>query len=111
GANKDSYHTICLDLASGRELWRRTVANSTPVTNSHYVSRAAPTPMVDRERIIALFESGDCVAYSHQGDELWLRKLGIDEGPLVAEFGLGASPCQNKTHAFVLLEHEGPSCL
>ena len=111
GPNKETYHTTCIDLVTGREQWRKTIANSTPVTNSYYVSRAAPTPVVDGKRIVALFESGDCVAYSLDGDELWRRQLGQDEGPLVAEFGLGASPCQNETHAFVLLEHDGPSCL
>ena len=75
------------------------------------MSAAAPTPLVDDKQIVALFESGDCVAYSHKGEMLWQRKLGQDEGPLVAEFGLGASPCQNETHMFVLLEHDGPSCL
>ncbi len=111
GPNKDTYHTVCVDLASGRELWRKSIKNSSPVPNSYYVSRAAPTPVVDGERVIALFESGDCVAYSQDGEEFWRRELGQDYGPLTAEFGLGASPCQNETHVFVLLEHDGPSCL
>lgn len=111
GPNKETYHTLCFDLVSGKELWRMSIPNSTPVKNSYYVSRAAPTPVVDGQRIIALFESGDCVAYSHDGQELWQRTLGVDEGPLVSEFGLGASPCQDDTRVFVLLDHDGPSCL
>ncbi|TWT73049.1 outer membrane protein assembly factor BamB family protein [Allorhodopirellula solitaria] len=111
GPNKDTYHTTCVDLGSGKELWRESIANSFPVKNSHYVSRAAPTPVVDADRVVALYESGDCVAYSHDGDELWRRNLGKDNGPLTAEFGLGASPCQSEAKVFVLLEHDGPSCL
>jgi len=111
GPMKDTFHTVCVDGATGQERWRKSIANSTPVTNSYYVSRAAPTPVVDAERTVSVFESGDCVAYSHDGDELWQRKLGADVGPLVAEFGLGASPCQNETHVFVLLDHDGPGCL
>ncbi|MCM2372150.1 outer membrane protein assembly factor BamB family protein [Aporhodopirellula aestuarii] len=111
GPNKDDYHTMCIDLATGRELWRKTIANSAPVPNSYYVSRAAPTPVVDGERLVVLFESGDCVAYTHDGEEMWRRNLIDDVGPLVAEFGLGASLCQNETHAFALLEHDGPSYL
>ncbi len=111
GPNKDTYYTTCVDLASGRQLWQQTLDNSSPVPNSYYVSRAAPTPVVDAERVIAFFESGDCVAYSHAGKELWRRQLGQEECPLNAEFGLGASPCQNETHLFVLLDHDAPGCL
>ena len=111
GPNKETYQTVCIDLATGHELWKNSVINSSPVTNSYYVSRAAPTPVVDGKQIVVLFESGDCIAYSHDGEEMWRRALGKDQGPLLAEFGLGASPCQNATHLFVLLEHDGPSCL
>jgi outer membrane protein assembly factor BamB len=111
GPLKDSYHIVCLDVESGTERWRRSIKNSVPVKNSLYVSRSAPTPVVDSERLVAFFESGDCVAYSHTGELLWQRDLAKDYGPFVAEFGLGASPCQDDSHVFVLLEHEGPSCL
>ncbi len=111
GPMKDTYHVVCLDVESGAERWRQSIKNSVPIKNSLYVSRAAPTPVVDAERLIALFESGDCVACNHAGELLWQRDLSADYGPFVAEFGLGASPCQNDSHVFVLLEHDGPSCL
>ncbi|TWU23298.1 outer membrane biogenesis protein BamB [Novipirellula galeiformis] len=111
GAQKDTYYTVCLDTADGSELWRNELTNSAPVTNSHYVSRAAPTPVVDEHRVIAVFESGDCVAYDHAGKTQWTRTLVKEEGPFVAEFGLGASPCQTESTVFVLLEHDGPSSL
>ncbi|MCO8121932.1 PQQ-like beta-propeller repeat protein [Stieleria sp. TO1_6] len=111
GPEKDTYHTVCLDLASGSEHWRKSLNNTVPVTNSYYVSRAAPTPVVDGERVIAFFESGDCVAYSHDGEELWRRALAEDEGPFDAEFGLAASPCQSDSTLFILLEHDAPDAL
>ena len=111
GPQKETFHILCLDLQSGTELWRRSLKNSSPVANSVYVSRAAPTPVVDVSSVIAQFESGDIVAFSHDGDELWKRSLTVEFGPFVAEFGLGASPCQTEKHAFVLLEHDGPSHL
>ncbi|QDV23729.1 outer membrane protein assembly factor BamB family protein [Aureliella helgolandensis] len=111
GPKKDTFHTLCFDLATGAELWRKSIANSSPVDSSVYVSRAAPTPLVDAERIICQFESGDCVAYTHTGEKLWSRQLGEEYGPFTPEFGLGASPCQTQTHLYVLLEQEGPSCL
>lgn len=111
GSLKDTFHVICLDVETGTERWRRSIKNSTPVKNSLYVSRSAPTPVVDAERLVVLFESGDCVAYDHSGELLWQRDLATDFGPFVAEFGLGASPCQDAAHVFVLLEHDGPSWL
>ncbi|MCC6508622.1 MAG: PQQ-like beta-propeller repeat protein [Pirellulaceae bacterium] len=111
GPNKDRFHILCLDLQSGKELWRKTIANSAPVANSVYVSRAAPTPVVDSKIVIAQFESGDVVAFTHEGEELWKQSLSTEVGPLVAEFGLGASPCQTEDLVFILLEHDGPSYL
>lgn len=111
GPMKDDYHLLCLDVETGQERWRRSIKNSVPVKNSLYVSRSAPTPVVDAQRLVVLFESGDCVAYDHAGERLWQRDLSKDYGPFVAEFGLAASPCQNSSHVFVLLEHDGPSAL
>jgi outer membrane protein assembly factor BamB len=111
GPQKDTFHTVCLDLNSGKELWRKSLKNSAPVANSVYVSRAAPTPVVDATHIVVQFESGDCVAYSHDGTEQWKRTLGTELGPFVAEFGLAASPCQSDKFLYVLLEHDGPSFL
>jgi len=111
GPMKDTYHVVCLDVESGTERWRGSIENSVPIKNSLYVSRAATTPVVDADRLIAFFESGDCVAYNHAGELLWQRDLSTDYGPFVNEFGLGASPCQNDSHVFVLLEHDGPSWL
>jgi outer membrane protein assembly factor BamB len=111
GKKKEQFLTYALDIESGKILWKKSVTNSFPVTNSYYVSRAAPTPVVDSKRIVAFFESGNTIALSHDGQTLWERDLGKELGPFNAEFGLGASPCQNDKHVFILLEHDGPSFL
>lgn len=111
GPNKDTYHVSCLDAQSGQIQWMTNFANSVPAENSYYVSRAAPTPVVDADGVVVFFESGDCVALSHEGETLWRRNLAADEGPFIAEFGLGASPCATSDAVFVLLEHDGPSSL
>ena len=41
GPKKDTYHTACIDLVTGKERWRKTIANSSPIANSYYVSRGA----------------------------------------------------------------------
>ena len=111
GPNKEKQLVHCLNRGSGEILWTHEVANSNPVKNTFYVSRAAPTPVADADGVFVFFEGGDCVRLNHSGAEQWKRNLAEDYGPFVAEFGLGASPCQSKEAVFVLLEHSGPGNL
>ncbi|AMV34989.1 Outer membrane protein assembly factor BamB precursor [Pirellula sp. SH-Sr6A] len=111
GPNKERQLVHCMSLQDGQILWTHEVPNENPVKNSVYVSRAAPTPVVDADRVVVFFESGDCIAVDHQGENLWSRNLSKDYGPFIAEFGLGASPCQNADHVFVLMEHDAPGAL
>ena len=111
GDNKETNHVVALRLSDGAEVWRKSFASSTPVANSLYVSRAAPTPTVDLRHVYAFFESGDIVALTHAGDVAWQRSLTKDYGPLKAEFGLAASVAQDEASVFLLVEHDGPSYL
>lgn len=111
GPNKDNFLLSSLDLATGKLLWKVEIKNSHPVQNSVYVSRAAPTPVVDANRVIAFFESGDCVSVDHSGNVLWKKDLRQEYGPFVAEFGLGASPCQDDQKVYLLIEHDAPGTL
>jgi outer membrane protein assembly factor BamB len=111
GPLKDDYHVTCLDVANGKPLWHQRLKNSAPVENSYYVSRSAPTPVVDSDRLVVFFESGDCTAFDHDGGILWSRNLSKELGPFEARFGLGASPCQTDKMVFILVEHDGPSFL
>ncbi|MDA1038765.1 MAG: PQQ-binding-like beta-propeller repeat protein [Planctomycetota bacterium] len=73
------------------------------------MSRAAPTPAVDANRIYAFFESGDLVAVNRDGSVAWSRSLAQDYGPFKNEFGLAASVAQTADRVFLLIDHEGPS--
>jgi outer membrane protein assembly factor BamB len=109
GPLKDTYHVLCLSLADGTERWRHSLPSTAPVKNSLYVSRAAPTPAVDADRIYAFFESGDLVAVNRDGSVAWSRSLSQDYGPFKNEFGLAASVAQTVDRVFLLIDHEGPS--
>ncbi len=74
-------------------------------------SRAAPTPVVDRDAVYAFFESGDCVAVDHSGKALWQRSLTTDYGKFDNNHGLGASPTQTESQVIINVEHKGPSYL
>ncbi len=111
GPKKETCHVLCLALADGQERWRHSFASSDPVENSLYVSRAAPTPVVDDAGVYAFFESGDIVALAHDGTPRWQRSLAKEFGRFQNKFGLAASPAQLDDRFFVLVDDEGSSYL
>ena len=111
GPKKDDYHVLCCSAKDGKELWNYKFKNFDPVENSVYVSRAAPTPVVDKDRIVAFFESGDIVAIDHKGAVLWASNIANKFGKFQNKFGLSGSLTQNNDHVFILVDDEGPSYL
>lgn len=111
GPKKDDYHVQCYSASEGKLLWDYKLMNSDPVENSVYVSRAAPTPVVDKNCVVTFFESGDIVAIDHLGKELWKSNLTDKYGKFKNKFGLSGSLVQNQDHFFVLIDDEGPSYL
>jgi len=75
------------------------------------VSRAAPTPVVDQDRVVVFFESGDVISFDHDGNEQWRRSLGTDYGKFQNKFGIGSSPVQTSSSVVILIDDEGPSYL
>lgn len=111
GPMKDECVVICLNLADGKELWRKGVDSSDKVESNLYVSRAAPTPVADEDGVISFFESGDITAYDHDGELRWERSLTKEDGKYENRFGLGASLIQDEAAIYLLADHEGPSYL
>jgi outer membrane protein assembly factor BamB len=111
GPKKEKCIVAAYSLKDGKQEWAYTSESSDPVENSVYVSRAAPTPVVDDSRLIVFFESGDIVSLSHDGKELWKRSLSSEYGKYKNKFGIGSSPIQNKDSVFILIDDEGPSYL
>jgi outer membrane protein assembly factor BamB len=111
GAEKTTLAVRCLDLSTGAERWTKRVDSSAPQALNDYTSKSAPTPVVDGERIVALFESGDLLAVDHEGKTLWQRSLTKEFGPVKGNHGLGSSLAQSGDAVFVLIDHDGPSRL
>lgn len=111
GPMKDTCAVLCMSLADGSEVWRQEFPASAKAASNYAASRAAPTPVADEDGVYAFFESGDIIAVSATGDELWKRNLSEELGKFENNHGLGSSPAQNATHVFINLEHKGPSCL
>lgn len=111
GPNKETCHTLGLSLTDGKILWNHKHTSTAPDPNSVYISRAAPTPVVDVQHVFAFFECGDLVALTHDGKEVWAKSLSKEYGKFVNKFGLSGSPVQTESAVIVLIDDEGPSYL
>jgi outer membrane protein assembly factor BamB len=111
GANKETLHVTCFDLASGDKRWDSTTESTYPEKNSVYISRAAPTALLDANGTYAYFESGDVFAVSTDGKQKWHRSLTNDYGKPTNEFGVCASPVQLADRIVILIDDPGNSYL
>jgi outer membrane protein assembly factor BamB len=111
GAMKEKSHVCAYDLSSGVARWTHSFDASSPVRSNYFQSRSASTPAIDARGVYAFFETGDVVAVSHEGRELWRRSLTDDYGDFEGAIGLAASPVQTDAHIILLIDHEGPSYL
>lgn len=111
GAMKEKLLALCLDLKTGRELWRREFAATFTMKDSGTVSKAAPTPAVDDRRVYFFFESGDLLAFDHKGKPQWQRKLAEEYGGYKTNHGLGSSLAMTDKAVTLLVVHNGPSYL
>ena len=111
GAGKESLRVHRVDLAEGKVSWTKSMNASMKGRNNPMMARAAPTPVVDANGIYAFFESGDLVAFSHSGADLWrlsLVEMGIEPKN---NHGLGCSPAQTADRIILLIDHAGPCFL
>ena len=91
GAMKETIHVTALGLDDGAERWRRTLDAAEAFAWNDYVSKGAPTPAVDGERLYAFFDSGDLLALTHAGETVWHRRLGAEYGTVGGNHGVGNS--------------------
>ncbi len=83
--------TLCLDRATGKELWRKDAgAEKIEPFLANQGSPAAATPATDGERVIVYFGSCGLIAYDFAGEEVWRHALPCAETN--NDFGSGTSP-------------------
>lgn len=111
GDHKETCTVICLDVTSGKELWKTSRPATQQALSDYRVSRAAPTPVVDESGVYAFFESGDLLALDHHGKTNWERSLSSEYGKFENHHGLGSSPAHYRHLLFLNIEHRGDSYL
>jgi len=100
---------LCLDRATGRELWRAVLREEVPhegifVGNGTY---ASASPVTDGQRVYAFFGSRGLYCLDMEGHKLWERDLGKMQIRL--SFGEGSSPALYGNTLVVNWDHEGQS--
>ena len=111
GPMKQECAVTAFELSTGRLRWLYRVESAQPGPSNYMYARAAPTPVVDADGVYAFFETGDLIAYRHDGKPMWQFDLTKDLGKFEARHGLGSSLAQSDDLLFLNLEHRGPSCL
>lgn len=104
GDNKEVYHIAAYRLENGKKLWQHDLKNASPQESTQYVSKAAPTPAVDRSGVCAFFEGGNLIKLGHDGSVIWEKNLVELYGSIESRHGLGASIEQDESSIFVWVE-------
>jgi outer membrane protein assembly factor BamB len=92
GRRADRLHVLAFAAADGKQLWERTVFATGPTDAHPKTCMAAPSPVSDGRRVIALFGTDDLVCLDLKGNVLWVRAL-HDEHPGATDGrGLATSP-------------------
>ncbi len=114
GAGPDKEYTwkvVCLDRASGKELWSNKVVTGKPKYNTHSSNTfATETPVSDGERVYAYFgANGTVVAYDLDGKELWKVDVGVFRNQ--NGWGTASSPVYHDGKLFIQCDNEEKSFL
>ncbi|MDH4452739.1 MAG: PQQ-binding-like beta-propeller repeat protein [Verrucomicrobiota bacterium] len=105
------WKVLCLDLATGKTLWDKTVHQGRPQTPIHVKnSYASETPATDGERVYACFGGVGIFAFDFDGKEVWKHPL--EPRRTRAGWGTAASPvlhggrlyyqCDNDEQSYLL---------
>jgi outer membrane protein assembly factor BamB len=103
---------LAFDRKTGKQLWEKVAKVATPHEGFHsqYGSFASNSPVVDDKHIIASFGSRGVYCYTHDGQLVWEKDLGIRMRMLMS-FGEGVAPALDGDKLVLLYDHEGDSLL
>ncbi len=105
-----SWNVHCLDLASGKELWRTEVHRAIPVVGRHRKnSYASETAVTDGEHLYAHIGDLGTWCLDLEGKIVWTREW----EPVRTRwgYGTGSSPAVHGNRLYITNDHEGQSYL
>lgn len=99
--------TICLDRATGEQLWEQESPHDRLEELHQIGSLAQCSPVTDGERVVSFFGSSGLYCYNMQGSLLWKRPM----GPFNNTFGAGTSPIIVDNTVILAQDHDTDSFL
>jgi outer membrane protein assembly factor BamB len=104
------YVLMCLDLNSGKELWRRTYHHGQPPGGRHRKnSFTSETPITDGERIYIHAGNLGVFAFTMDGELSWSQT--VQPHQVYLDFGTGSSPILAEDLVVVMNDNEEASYL
>jgi hypothetical protein len=99
------WEVACIDLKSGKELWKQVALKGSPKIAKHAMTNYAPeTPVTDGKRIYAYFGMTGLFCYDMSGKLLWKKDLGGFETR--NGWGTGSSPVLYKDVLYIQVDNE-----
>ena len=99
------YFLYCLDLETGKELWKHEFYQGSPPNGRHRKnSFASETPVTDGEHVYVYAANLGLFAYDLEGNQVWTQKL--ESYPIYFEFGTGTSPILVENKLVILHDNE-----
>lgn len=84
---------FCLDVSTGKELWRTETGASTSEYNTNWGGGPRSTPTVLSDRVVVLDDAGNCCSLDKSSGKLqWQTNLIKDHGGKMPKWGYSESP-------------------
>jgi outer membrane protein assembly factor BamB len=102
------WEVICIDMNTGKEIWKQVALKGNPRVNKHRMSNyASETPVTDGERVYAWFGMHGLYCYDMDGNLLWQKDLG--KFKTLNEWGTGSSPVLYNKTLYIQMDNEEQS--
>ncbi|MFA9388408.1 MAG: PQQ-binding-like beta-propeller repeat protein [Prolixibacteraceae bacterium] len=84
GANAQERWLYCYDKSTGKMLWQQQANNitgspATPPKTSDDTGLAAPSVTTNGIQVVAIFGTGDIIAFDMNGQRIWAKNLGVPD--------------------------------
>lgn len=81
---------LAFHLKTGKPLWKHLVGTAVPVRRLG--DESGCSPVVNDDRVVFMFSSGDMACFEHDGRLLWHRNIQKSHGKFGIRWGYNASP-------------------
>jgi len=103
--SEHQWKVFCLDLATGKIQWERTVYHGAPQTATHLKNTyGSETPVTDGQRVYALFGGVGIFAFTLDGTEVWSKR--IEPRNMRNGWGTAASPVLHDGRLFIVNDND-----